>query len=361
VPRAPFRVRTDRQKCMSSEFSDLFVVCADPGGTVIGSGSEMEDRCKAPAIDDRKKSRVGHRQMRMPLHWTALLLGIAAVAPVAAEGALRLYVKYVTKRDHLFRSDAQTGWSNAPNLLTTRINADGEEWSIRTDQNGQRLIAQNPRAGRRILILGDSLSFGEGIDIKDRFDVKMLSFLPGVRVINTGTMGYGTDQEYVAFRNWKHLLEPGDSVLIVLNQSDYFDVLRRRLVGRAKPYFEKVDSSYVLRPPPIGLWERWSDWSFVASVVARFIERAAPENLDPRQSIELIRFILGRIREEVPRGVRVVLAHQGTRDFLGPKLGLSTTIFCQLADVCIDLDDVLAADPVHLLPDGHWSASGHAA
>src|SRR5882724_1113970 len=287
--------------------------------------------------------------MRMLPHWMALLLGVLAVAPVAAEGALRLYASYVAKPARLFRSDAQTGWSNAPNLLTTRINAAGEEWSIRTDQNGHRLIAQDPRAGRRILILGDSLSFGEGIDIKDRFDVKMLSSLPGAHVINTGTMGYGTDQEYVAFRNWKYLLESGDTVLIVLNQSDYFDVLRRRFFGRAKPYFEKVDGSYILRQPPIGQWERWSDWSRVASVVARFIEPTARESLDPSQSIEIIRFILGRIREEVPRGVRVVLAHQGTRDFLGPKLGLSSTIFCEFADVCIDLDDALAADPVHLL------------
>ena len=299
--------------------------------------------------------------MRTPLHWAALLLGLLALTPVAAEVALRLYASYVTKRDRLFRSDAQTGWSNAPNLRTTQINAAGEEWSIRTDQNGQRLIAQDPRAGRKILILGDSQSFGEGIDIKDRFDVKMLSSLPGTRVTNTGTMGYGTDQEYMAFQNWKHLLESHDTVLIVFNQSDYFDVLRRRFFGRAKPYFEKVDGSFVLRPPPIGLWERWSDWSRVASVVARIIEPAVTESLDPRQSIEIIRLILGRIREEVPRGVRVVLAHQGTRDFLGPKLGLSSAIFCEFADVCVDLDDALAADPGHLLPDGHWSASGHTA
>jgi hypothetical protein len=297
----------------------------------------------------------------MPVHWVALILGLLAVVPVAAEAALRLYVSYVSKRDQLFRSDAQTGWSNRPDLLTTRINAAGEKWRIRTDQNGQRLIAQNPQAGHRILILGDSLSFGEGIDIEDRFDVKVLSSLPGVRVINTGTMGYGTDQEYVVFRNWKHILESGDTVLIVLNRSDYFDVLRRRFVGRAKPYFEKVDGSFVLRPPPITLWERWSEWSRVASVVARFIEPTVPENLDPGQSIEIIRFILGRIREDVPPGVRVVLAHQGTRDFLAPNLGLSSTIFCQFADVCFELDDVLSADPVHLLPDGHWSASGHAA
>ena len=269
--------------------------------------------------------------MRTPLCWTALLLGALAVAPVAAETALRSYASYITKRDQLFRSDEQTGWSNAPNLLTTRINSAGEEWSIRTDQNGQRLIAQNPRARRRILILGNSLSFGEGIDIKDRFDVKMLSSLPDARVINTGTMGWGTDQEYVAFRNWRHILESGDTVLIILNQSDYLDVLRRRYFGRAKPYFEKVDGSYLLRPPAIGLWERWSNWSRVASVVTRFVYPAASENVDdPGQSMEIIRFILGRIREEVPRGVRVVLAHQGVRDFLEPKLGLSSTIFANL-------------------------------
>jgi hypothetical protein len=52
--------------------------------------------------------------------------------------------------------------------------------------------------------------------------------------------------------------------------------------------------------------------------------------------------------------------NQWTRDFLGPKIGLSSTMFCQFADICIDLDGVLA-DPVYLLPDGHWSASGHAA
>jgi hypothetical protein len=38
--------------------------------------------------------------MRMPLHWTALLLGVSAAVPVVAEAALRLYASYVTKRDH---------------------------------------------------------------------------------------------------------------------------------------------------------------------------------------------------------------------------------------------------------------------
>jgi len=67
----------------------------------------------------------------------------------------------------------------------------------------------------------------------------------------------------------------------------------------------------------------------------------ASESSDPSQSIKNIRFILGRIGEEAPSGVRAVLAHQGTRDFLGPRLNLSSTMFCQFADVCIDIDDVL--------------------
>jgi hypothetical protein len=93
---------------------------------------------------------------------------------------VRLYANYIGKPARLFRSDAQKGWSNAPNLQTTLINAADEESSIRTDENGQRRIAQNPGAKCRVLLLGDSLSFGDGIDIKDRFDAKPLS-LPAWR------------------------------------------------------------------------------------------------------------------------------------------------------------------------------------
>jgi len=138
------------------------------------------------------------------------------------------------------------------------------------------------RAVRKILILGDSLSFGEGIYSKDRFDVKMLPSLPSTRVINTGTMGYGTDQEYM-------LSEIGNTFGIGRYRLDRAQSERlRRFIGRAKPYVEKVDGSYVLRRPPIGLWERWSDWCLVASVVARFIEPTDSESLDPSQSIEIM-------------------------------------------------------------------------
>ena len=66
------------------------------------------------------------------MRWLALFLGILTVAPAAAEAALRLYVSYLPRPARLFRTDAQTGWSNAPNLVATCINAAGEEWSVFT-------------------------------------------------------------------------------------------------------------------------------------------------------------------------------------------------------------------------------------
>src|SRR5690348_13250394 len=103
--------------------------------------------------------------MRMSPLWMVLFVGALPTALLAAEATLQIFARYLGKRDRLIRSDTETGWSNTPNLVTTQINAAGEQWSVETDQNGHRIIAQNLLAGRRLLILGDSLSFGEGVNV----------------------------------------------------------------------------------------------------------------------------------------------------------------------------------------------------
>lgn len=320
---------------------------------------------------------------RIALQRIVLLLGVLVVTSLAAEAALRLGVGYFANPARLFRYDLQAGWRNAPYIVKTMTNAAGEVWHVRTDENGHRLIPRDPNASRRILILGDSLAFGEGIEVEDRFDVRMLTDLPSTHFINTGTMGYGTDQEYAAFQRWKTYLKAGDTILILLNRSDYADVLRRRYIGRAKPFVEKQQGLLVFNAPSVALLERWSDWSLLARGAAKVLDMAstllgsssiepAADSSDLSQSIEIISFILNRIREEAPSGARIILAHQGpqglqgtqslqgTQNLQDPTLSRSSTAFCSFAHVCVDLDDVLA-DPSHFLPDGHWNASGHAA
>jgi hypothetical protein len=81
-----------------------------PGGfapktSIVGSASRRDVGSPVHVY-----SIIMNRHMERPLRWTALLVGILVVlAPVAAEAALQLYAKYVSKRVRLLRSDAQTG------------------------------------------------------------------------------------------------------------------------------------------------------------------------------------------------------------------------------------------------------------
>ena len=92
-----------------------------------------------------------------------------------------------------------------------------------------------------------------------RFDVKMLSSLPDARVVNTRTGGYGTDQEYVAFRNWNHILESGDTVLIVLNQGRLLRCIETELLRSSKALLResgRLISSSPSAHRPVGTLER---------------------------------------------------------------------------------------------------------
>src|SRR5262245_57821483 len=109
---------------------------------------------------------------------------------------LQVYVAAIAKRGKLFDYDVQAGWRTLPNLDLARLNAAKQEWVIKTDAAGLRTFSSQPAAnGRNLLILGDSFAFGEGVMLEDRFDAVIRKANPGLNIVNTGTMGYGTDQE----------------------------------------------------------------------------------------------------------------------------------------------------------------------
>jgi hypothetical protein len=141
------------------------------------------------------------------------------IALKLAEAALQLYVTKIVGRGKLFSADPGTGWRPLPMLQLTRLNAGGEKWRIETDRTGQRVLDVPANPKRTILILGDSYAFGEGVNIEDRFDQKIREAFPDGRIINTGVMGFGTDQQYVAAKPYFPDLTDNDIVLVLFGRN----------------------------------------------------------------------------------------------------------------------------------------------
>lgn len=284
---------------------------------------------------------------------------ISAVCLLCLELMLQVYVAAIAKRGKLFDYDLQVGWRTLPNLDLTRLNAAKQEWLIKTDSAGLRTLSSQPDAdGRNLLILGDSFAFGEGVMLEDRFDAYIKKARPELSIVNTGTMGFGTDQEYVIARPFFDDLHPGDVILIVLYVNDFYDVLRKDFVLRSKPYFVRDGDRWKLHDPQIG-WFQWlRDRSYLISVVGELSEalRGSAWDFDAAQSI--VTHILERIAAERPGSVPLVLAYHGRSSKIPWPQNIRMSELCTHVTLCVDLDPLLD-QKADFLPDGHWTPSGH--
>ncbi len=291
-----------------------------------------------------------------------LLITIASVclAALAVEGLLQAYVHLVVKQGKLFESNGQTGWRTLPNLDLVRTNVDGGAWRVQTDAEGYRNFAPpHPNPHRRLLILGDSFAFGEGVNINERFDYVLSSVVPDFRVTNTGTMGFGTDQEYIASRRYVPELTFGDVILVLFYVNDFYDVLRTRFSLRPKPYFSASESGFTISYPRIGILDVLRDKSYGISLLGRLLERRADDPWDFAVAERIIEDILLRLDREKSRGVHVVLAHHGWMRMPALPNTLNIETACRAVELCLDLDPLLSDGDGMYLPDGHWTAAAH--
>jgi len=150
------------------------------------------------------------------------------------------------------------GWELAANLHTATISSNSV--GIR----GQREFAAQPSPGvRRVLCVGDSFIFGEGLRDEETMPARLELALDASgrapwEVLNLGVHGYGTDQQWLRLQHLGFAYHPGLIVLGVFED----DVRRNALSFRdyAKPYFDLVRGHLVLRgvpvPPPATLLSR---------------------------------------------------------------------------------------------------------
>jgi hypothetical protein len=134
------------------------------------------------------------------------------------------------------------GWFHVPDKSAHLwIEHTGIDVTLHTNSagfRGTREYPLNKRAGTtRILGIGDSFTFGWGVQDEETFGAVIESTRPNVEVINIASPGYGIDQMLLGFREIGKQFEP-DYVLIGIYPEVFWRATRSYTdAGYGKPYF----------------------------------------------------------------------------------------------------------------------------
>jgi hypothetical protein len=176
----------------------------------------------------------------------ALLAGSAGLVLLILEGAARLYYdrasagKERNERTAYTEHDPHLGWRKRPGASVTY---DRREYrvEVRINSLGERDIERHlekPPGTFRVLALGDSFVEAYSVALEDSVTRRLEKDLtrPGcpIEVLNAGTGGYGTDQEYLYYTERAFRYEP-DVVLLFLYYNDILPNTWRVYWGVPKP------------------------------------------------------------------------------------------------------------------------------
>lgn len=198
-----------------------------------------------------------------PRRWLRMI-GIRLAAVTVASLVAVILAEIVVRvaglgADQLLRSDPLLGVRFIP---ATRGLSQGPCYSTEVTTNSQgwrspEFTQAKPAGVLRVLVLGDSFMAGVQVDDNQTFARVLESRLRTsgiqrqVEVINLGVPSWGTDQEYVALREFGRALDPDLVVLAFYAQNDVSDNdvgMRLRVSRYLKPYFKLENGGLVEVP-----------------------------------------------------------------------------------------------------------------
>lgn len=150
---------------------------------------------------------------------------------------------------HEISFDEQLGWSLISNLNAPMYHYDNKNIIQRIHNNGHMRLSRNitklkPENTTRILILGDSMIYGVGIDQKDTLPYNLQDILDhdslkssrrAYEVLTLATPSYGTDQEYLSYYFQGVEFNP-DIVILGMFYNDFYENMMDFTASR-KPLF----------------------------------------------------------------------------------------------------------------------------
>lgn len=144
------------------------------------------------------------------------------------EIGIRIFVpqsKYYQPR-YLFTADKKFGYVLTPNF-EGKMQTPESTTSIKINSNGLRDYEHEGKKRFSILGLGDSFTFGTGVEVEDTYLWRLEDILNKkhgnmYEIVKAGVPGYGTDQEYIFLKN-KGLEYKPDLVIIGFYINDVLD------------------------------------------------------------------------------------------------------------------------------------------
>lgn len=216
-----------------------------------------------------------------------VLLCSSVAAFMVAEGLARVFFPGWAPRtaalSMFWQYDPRYGWSHLPRTHGHFTAEEGRETSVAINAKGfrgpDREYSRND-SSRRVIVLGDSMAFGFGVDYDDTFGKQLERLMPGLEVINLGVSGYSTDQELLLYRDEGYKYQ-ADLVLVVVAANDLASNARTlEYLIYGKPAFIVRGEDLLLINQPVGRvsWVRrhavqvaWR--SYVLTEVQRLIYR----------------------------------------------------------------------------------------
>ncbi len=165
-------------------------------------------------------------------------LSIALVASELLLGVYRNYIASAEKMDTGFiRYDANYGWKLSPGWSGRHRHYDYEaRYSV--DHRSMRHCPAASGSGRRVLVLGDSYTFGLGVNDAETFSCLISATRTDIDLVNAGVPGYAPDQEMLWLRDARELFVPDLVVWVLFLGNDLIDTGREFPVQApyAKPF-----------------------------------------------------------------------------------------------------------------------------
>ena len=142
------------------------------------------------------------------------------------------------------------GWALRPDLRSVRLHRGLVSSNSKGVRGTREYDYAKPAGATRIVVLGDSFTFGEEVDDRDTYAYRLAEKLPGVEVLNLGVHGYGNDQMLIYLREEGLGYQPDVVIIGVVSQDMARNVLSFR--DYAKPHFVVLEGGRLaLRNSPV--------------------------------------------------------------------------------------------------------------